>query len=345
MSTNEDGFEFARLGEILDADRPPQTFYLDGFLGAGQVMILTSAPGVGKSYLAVLWALIIAGGNNWYDKTVAPEPVPVLYVLTDGTEDDMHERITPVVNSGLTNAFTEANFLLTQAPLNLTDNGAPSRQALSRFITQMGAKVVFIDSLYSSMTGDPSDGAQAILLAQNLAVLKKIHPEVAWVILHHDKKKSMTQDGAIMNDPNPFLGSQYLNAMIDQMWNYQKDRPADTSAKMVQLKSRSNNQRMEDWRIDFDPDTGALSPAGKSNSTGMHNFRGFLRSNTGVELTRKDMGIWGDALSVPASTLDRWIKELGDANVLKRPSRGVYLYGGPTPVTVNNVVRTLDLES
>ena len=332
------------VGDLLDAERPEQVFYLDGFLAAGQVLILTSAPGIGKSYLTVLWSLLIAGGANWYDKLVAPEPVPVLYLLTDGTEDDMVERVTPVKNEGLTNAFTEANWRWSPMPLNLTTNGNASRAVLSNIITQRGIKVVFIDSLYSSMEGDPSDGKVAIVLAQKLKDLKKEHPDVAWVILHHDKKKSLTAEGNVMNDPNPFLGSQYLNAMIDQMWNYQKDKPQDTSARLTQLKSRSNSQRMEDWRVDFDPDTGALTPAGKSNSTGLNQFKAFLRNNRGSEITRGEMNAWANGLDVKDKTLERWMTDLRKANMLKDIRKGVYEYGAQ-PVTVQGVERTLDLES
>lgn len=339
-----DEIPLGSVDELLDADRPEQVFYLEGFLAAGQVMILTSAPGIGKSYLTILLSLLIAGGLNWYDKLVAPEPVPVLYLLTDGTEDDMVERVEPVKAEGYTNKFTNANWRWSPMPLNLTTNGQASRAVLSNIITQRGIKVVFIDSLYSSMEGDPSEGKVAIVLAQKLKDLKKQHPDVAWVILHHDKKKSLTAEGNVMSDPNPFLGSQYLNAMIDQMWNYQKDKPQDTSARLTQLKSRSNKQRWEDWRVDFDPDTGALSPAGKSNSTGLNQFKAYLRNNRGSDVTRKEMGAWATGLQVPDKTLDRWVTDLINAGVLRRKDRGLYVYGS-APVTVQGVERTLDLDT
>lgn len=74
-----------RLASLEDIEnlKPPE-FLIDGYLVRDTFAILFADREVGKSFLAIDWAMHIATGRDWQGKAIK-KPEPVLYVVGEGT--------------------------------------------------------------------------------------------------------------------------------------------------------------------------------------------------------------------------------------------------------------------
>lgn len=78
-----DALRMAALsGSDLESIPPPQPL-IEGILFRGTLAALFGPPGVGKSFLAMSWALSIAAGTDWLGRKV--HGGPILYVAAEGT--------------------------------------------------------------------------------------------------------------------------------------------------------------------------------------------------------------------------------------------------------------------
>lgn len=276
-------------GELEQIERPERVFYLRPFVAAGQVCMLTAQPGVGKSYLSQLMSVLMAVGGNWHDIMVADEPVPVLYFMTEGGIDDIDERNEGPVEMGLTDSpFMQANWYVSwRVPLNLMGGDLQAQgalQLLKNFIRAHGIKVVFFDSLYSSMAGDPSNGPDAQKVAKTVSELRMEFPEVAWVIIHHDHRERQDKDGNVVDEEKPYLGHTFIEAMLDQMWNLRKDH-GGRSVRFSQIKGRSRHQSIDSFHIELDKATGVLRPTGATVTANTLAVRSFFQNNSDRPIT------------------------------------------------------------
>ena len=68
---------------VKQPKRSDSSDLINGILPSGVVGVLEGAPGVGKSFVAMDWALHIAGGIDWYGCSVQ-EPRTVVYIVGEG---------------------------------------------------------------------------------------------------------------------------------------------------------------------------------------------------------------------------------------------------------------------
>lgn len=86
--TAADTYPLLSIGDL--ANRPPPTFLIDRYVPDVSVGFLYSAPGVGKSFLALDMALSIAHGcGDWQGEkvTTTPEKRAVVYIASEGSFD------------------------------------------------------------------------------------------------------------------------------------------------------------------------------------------------------------------------------------------------------------------
>lgn len=86
--TAADIYPLLSIGDL--ANRPPPTFLIDRYVPDVSVGFLYSAPGVGKSFLALDMALSIAHGcGDWQGEkvTTTPEKRAVVYIASEGSFD------------------------------------------------------------------------------------------------------------------------------------------------------------------------------------------------------------------------------------------------------------------
>jgi hypothetical protein len=307
-------------GELSEFERPEQVFYLDKYIAAGQVSMLTAQPGTGKSYLTQLMSVLIATGGNWFDQIVAPAAVPVLYLMTEGNIYDIDERNEGPEALGLTeHPLMPYNWYVSwRVPLDLTQTGLQGQgsvQLLKNFIRANGIKVVFIDSLYSSMVGDPANGPDAQKVSTTMSSLRMEFPDVAWVIVHHDHRERQDSDGNAVDEAKPYLGHTFIEAMLDQMWNLRKDN-GHRSVRFSQIKGRSRHQSIDSYHIELDKTTGILRPSGSTITNNTLAAKAFFQANKDRVVTPDMFKEWWTQEGIAQSTADRQRKTLTEQGVI-----------------------------
>ncbi len=80
MSSQVPTFKFHKITDILSL--PDPEWLIENLLVKGSFAVLFGAPGVGKSFLALSWALSLAAGKPWLDRAVIGGPV--VYIAAEG---------------------------------------------------------------------------------------------------------------------------------------------------------------------------------------------------------------------------------------------------------------------
>lgn len=80
------------LRKLLDPNRPPREYVVNGLLPAGTAISLAAPAGTGKSLLALGIALAVAGGRHRFAGLGIPRPRRVVYIDMENTGDDLAER-------------------------------------------------------------------------------------------------------------------------------------------------------------------------------------------------------------------------------------------------------------
>lgn len=314
------------FGELAKIERPERLFYLNKFIAAGQVAMLTAQPGVGKSYLSQLMSVLIATGENWHDILVAPNPVPVLYFMTEGNIDDIDERNEGPTEMGLTaSPFMEHNWHVSwRVPLDLMGGSIQAQgaiQLIKNFIRAHGVKVVFFDSLYSSMAGDPSKGEDAQKVAKTISELRMEFPDVAWVFIHHDHRERQDKDGNPIDEEKPYLGHTFIEAMLDQMWNLRRDA-GHRSVRFSQIKGRSRHQSIDSFHIELDKETGILRPSGATVTGNTLAVRSYFQNNADRVISPEQFNSWVSTQNMGDSTAQKQRKTLLETGLIEEVEGG-----------------------
>jgi RecA-family ATPase len=79
-SAKEPRFKLLSLDEIERL--PPLEWLIEGLMPAGGLAVLYGAPKLGKSFLALDWALSVAAGRRWLGRNVRQGDV--VYVYAEG---------------------------------------------------------------------------------------------------------------------------------------------------------------------------------------------------------------------------------------------------------------------
>src|SRR5258708_34501274 len=78
----EHRFRFKLLTDQEIANLPPITWRIDQYVPQGGLTFLYGPSAVGKSFLALSWAMAVATGAEWMGRKVTPGPV--VYVAAEG---------------------------------------------------------------------------------------------------------------------------------------------------------------------------------------------------------------------------------------------------------------------
>ncbi len=164
---------------------PPVKWLLDGILTERGFAVLYGAPGIGKSFLSIDWALTIAYGRNWHGR--ATKQNAVLYIAAEGVagigarvkayqshygiDDDTHFHVLPMA-------------------VKLLD--PPDLDKLLRTIDNFGVdfSLVVIDTVARTLAATGSDENDATAMGQfgELCGVIQRHIKGAVLAVHHSGK-------------------------------------------------------------------------------------------------------------------------------------------------------------
>jgi hypothetical protein len=149
---------FLDWSAFANRDEGERRWLVEGFWPWGRAMALWAGAKTGKSELA-LWcaAKLALGEHPWTDASV--EPVDVVYLDLEMTEDDLDDRLSDFDFDPL--ALGHLHYALLP-PLHALDDEKGGRQ-IEALVAEVGARAVVIDTFSRTVAGDENvaDTAQA----------------------------------------------------------------------------------------------------------------------------------------------------------------------------------------
>lgn len=187
--------------EVLDTravlEMPPPTWLVEEVLPARGIAVLYGTEGVGKTFLALDWALAIASARNWQHRRVAAGPV--LFVASEGVGGGLGTRVRAWLQNHAADADQlPARFLL--QPVRLLDSGHEVglhaiMERLCEELHQPIALVVF-DTLARAIPGEEENSAR--VMGKLVEVLERLRDQFATTVLviHHARKQGDSERGS-----------------------------------------------------------------------------------------------------------------------------------------------------
>lgn len=163
---------------------------IDGTLDQRTVAMLTAPWGVGKTFLALDWALCIASGKPWQARTVARKEV--LYIAAEGAYG-LYQRIS----AWETAWKQEADVHFLPRPIRLGTRQIPG---LCEYLRDyLGCGLVVVDTLARCMVGKEENSAADMgpVIEDLFAMRDAISSEGGTVlVIHHTGKDGKTSRGS-----------------------------------------------------------------------------------------------------------------------------------------------------
>lgn len=194
---------------------------IEGVLWEGDVVMLLGSEKAGKSILGLQMAFCLSTGAPFLDKYVIPHPTPVMYIQTEGKENELVERMRHMAN---TLDIDETRFSrVFQHFLALDDLGTVTKLIQGMERMALPPKVLVLDSLYTSMVGDLNDNhAVRRFITAASEFLKR--PGTTLVIIHHETKEQW-EDGRVLDKGDrSSYGSVFLRAWVSHILYLKKHK-------------------------------------------------------------------------------------------------------------------------
>ena len=195
---------------------------IEGVLWDQDVVMLLGSEKAGKSILGMQMAFSLTTASPFLDKYLIPIAVPILYIQTEGKPADMTARME-AMRQTLDLDDTKFYHLYKRfLPLDQAEVMA----ALTAKIDTLPfpPKVIFIDSLYTSMSGDLIDNkATRKLLALLSWLIDRYH--VAIVVIHHETKEERDHEHHLVDrGDRGSYGSVFLRAWASHILYLKKHK-------------------------------------------------------------------------------------------------------------------------
>ena len=206
-----------RTGETLLADVTNLSLDLPvlipDFLYGQTSTMLASDPGIGKSILSMQVALSLASGTTLFGTFSIPTPQPVYYLQLEGSYLHSIERIRlmrqkiPLLAENLCWDMGEGLNVLREQEWGRVE------QRIRQF---KKPALIVIDPLYMLVAGGLSEDRPASAVVRFSNALMQTFGAANW--LNHHTHRARYQNGEVVQEDDPFYGSQWLKAHLDASW-------------------------------------------------------------------------------------------------------------------------------
>ena len=233
-----------------------QQALVDEFLYERNVLMLAGAPGTGKSILAAQLALALTTGSVTFGSLQVPHPRSVYYLQLEGSEQDAFERLRRMGAKIPTD--TEHLCWDFRKGLNLLDH----KQALA-LLTDIAAwrkpDLLILDPLYQTVFGELSAELPTKALIRFLDMaLTKFDP-MAILLVHHTKKPSYSATGTLIDEDDPFYGSQWLKAYVDTSYLLKGAKTARKDHVVLVNKKDRHSSCAKELFLHYEPETDTVT--------------------------------------------------------------------------------------
>ena len=205
------------IWRVLQPNHP----LVEGVLWDGDVVMLLGSEKAGKSILGLQLAFCLTSGTPFLDKYAIPEPVSVLYLQTEGKENEFVERMRHMAQII---PFDESRFSrLFQHFLAMDDAKTITELMQAVEACAVKPRVLLLDSLYTSMNGDLNEN-QAVrrFIVAASALLKRLG--VTLVIIHHETKEHWEDGHVVERGDRSSYGSVFLRAWVSHILYLKKHK-------------------------------------------------------------------------------------------------------------------------
>lgn len=168
---------------------PDPEWLIDGILPKSSMSVLYGSPGLGKTFLALDWALRIGGGLDWLDREV--KTGTVLYVYAEGVYGLKNRRAAWVQSTGLLGPL-EVRFFPRAVPL-LDDDWVTALIDLCR---ELNPTLVVFDTLARATAGGDENSAKDMGRAVAACDAVRDATGSAVMLVHHTGKDGLNYRGS-----------------------------------------------------------------------------------------------------------------------------------------------------
>lgn len=223
---------------------------IEEFFYEQTVLMLAAEPGAGKSVIATQLALSASSGVPFLGHLTMPKPRRVYYLQLEGAYAEFIERIRMM--EGVIPLNTDN---LCWDPCEGLNVMRPDHiQSVISRITAWGAPdIIIIDPIYMAVVGGLSKDEPASAFVRFSNLLKQTF-HCAIILVHHTHRPRHANDGKLIDEDDPFYGSQWLKAHVDVSYLLRRTDKTGQHVALENKKSRGTNvkKRLE---LEFDPTT------------------------------------------------------------------------------------------
>ncbi len=287
------------LDELLDLPISKPDAVIEDLVNEGETTLIAGRPKVGKSRIVHQMTLSLANGLPFLGMNV-PRPRRVLLIDLENKPWAIRERFMRMDGQHMTkngNVFVWCANTLAENSLDSTDQGV---KKLEELIRQIKAEVLVIDPWRLWLGEDENDATKVVRGLKILSSLRKNHPALAIVIVHHIRKERFESPSKLIKDPSLWMenisGHYALVGHVDAC--YGLERQIDNDGEIVVLGGVARNNEPRIILLNDDPDSLRFEVANDEDSAKM-------------TMTNKEREFWEKAKKKKSFTWTNLLSELG----------------------------------
>ena len=322
--TSGSGLRLLTIEELMQL--PAGEWLIDEIIPKGALGVLYGQPGVGKSFLALDWALSIATKKEWQGHEL--KEGPVVYVASEG-HSGLRQRVRAWMNHQDVEAIDKAFVML--HPAQLRDRGE-----VDGLLTQIAGRnlkpsLIVFDTLAGCFVGGEENSAKD--MGELLAGVRRIQEVTgsAVLLVHHTDKKGEAERGS-----SALRGAADVMMLVSgaarrlRLENTKQKEAEPFKQKGFALHSVGvgTDARGKDLTSavvvagdehGFDDSSPRLNPKEMSALLALYDAPDALTPSEWCEQTAKRHG-----KSVPRDTFDKWKKHLVQKGMCRKREDGRY---------------------
>jgi hypothetical protein len=261
-----------KLIEVMRTAKLQRQTIVEGLLYENTILMVSAAPGVGKSTISTQIAIEMAAGLPVFGVFTVAKPTKVLYAQTERPilefleRAEIISRVYPIIKENLviTDEYKMLNLLR-------EDHVKVFIECIKRDCP--GVEVIFIDPIYPMVAGGLSKDEPASAFCKAMSLVQK-ETGATLYYNHHTSRPQHDSYGAVINKDDPFYGSQWLKAHITGSYHMQAN-----GEEGVKLSCKKDNYHTltKEISLDYNPETG-LSIVPLDELPPIERVKGFFRA-------------------------------------------------------------------
>jgi hypothetical protein len=287
------------LDELLDLPINKPKPFIEDLINEGETTLVAGRPKVGKSRIVNQMAISLANGIPFLGMKV-PLPRCVLVVDLENKPGAIKDRY---IRMGGQQMLKNENVFIWCAN-TLSENGIDSSESginkLEMLIAQTQAEVLIIDPWRLWLGEDENDALKVVRGLKLLTSLRKNHPALAIVIVHHIRKERFESPAKLLKDPSLWVenisGHYSLVGHVDAC--YGLERQINEEGETVVFGGVARNNEPRTILLDDDPDSLRFDVANNEEAAKM-------------AMTTKEIEFWEKAKKNKSFTWTNLVSELG----------------------------------